>query len=104
MADARLEIKAGLISFTGEGTEAWLAEQLDKVLTKLSELSELGEDNSETDNGGDKEDKTSSPVKIGSCRISKRKESNVKSVAQISGDSRMASAWRNEPSFDSRGR
>jgi hypothetical protein len=55
LAAARLEIKAGLISFTGEGTEAWLAEQLDKVLVKLSALKELGEDNSETDNGGDDE-------------------------------------------------
>ena len=42
MADAKFEIKAGSISFTGEGTEAWLAEQLDKVLSKLTDLRALG--------------------------------------------------------------
>lgn len=41
MPDARLEIKAGPVSITGEGTEKWLAEQLDKVLAKLPELRKL---------------------------------------------------------------
>ncbi|HEY3937326.1 MAG TPA: hypothetical protein VGL97_07835 [Bryobacteraceae bacterium] len=41
MADARLEIKAGPVSFVGEGTEDWLAKQLDKVLEKLPELAHL---------------------------------------------------------------
>ncbi|HEV8417015.1 MAG TPA: hypothetical protein VGQ49_25690 [Bryobacteraceae bacterium] len=41
MADARLEIKAGLVSFVGEGTEDWLAKQLDKLLGKLPEFARL---------------------------------------------------------------
>ena len=41
MADAKLEIKVGTISFTGEGAENWLAQQLDKVLAKLPELLEV---------------------------------------------------------------
>lgn len=35
---AKLEIKVGAVSFTGEGAENWLASQLDKVLAKLPEL------------------------------------------------------------------
>ena len=31
LADAKFEIKAGSVSFVGEGTENWLAEQLDKL-------------------------------------------------------------------------
>lgn len=46
MADAKLEVKAGSVSFTGEGTEVWLAEQLDKVLAKLSDLQALGDNGS----------------------------------------------------------
>ena len=69
MADARLEIKAGRISFNGEGTEPWLAEQLDKVLAKLSEVKELSEDSSEADDEDDKSEqtraKTGSQIKIG---------------------------------------
>jgi hypothetical protein len=36
-----LEIKAGLVSFVGEGTEDWLAKQLDKLLGKLPEFARL---------------------------------------------------------------
>jgi hypothetical protein len=38
MADSKLEIKVGAISFAGEGPGDWLSKQLDKVLTKLPEL------------------------------------------------------------------
>ena len=41
MADAKLEIKVGAVTFTGEGAENWLAQQLDKVLDRLPELLEV---------------------------------------------------------------
>jgi hypothetical protein len=52
MADARLEIKAGHISFTGEGTEEWLAKQLDKVLGKLPQLAQPSSDDTESGTDG----------------------------------------------------
>jgi hypothetical protein len=55
LADAKLEIKAGTISFTGEGSEAWLGEQLDKVLTKLSELRDHSADSGD---GADEDEET----------------------------------------------
>ena len=38
MAEAKIEIKAGNVSFSGEGNEAWLSSQLDKVLKHLPDL------------------------------------------------------------------
>lgn len=38
MADAKLEIKVGDVSFSGEGQGEWLSKQLDKVFAKLPEL------------------------------------------------------------------
>lgn len=38
MAEAKIEIKVGAVSFSGEGEGKWLSEQLDKVLEKLPEL------------------------------------------------------------------
>lgn len=38
MADAKIEIKVGGVSFTGEGTENWLSTQLDKMLKHLPDL------------------------------------------------------------------
>lgn len=38
MADSKLEIKVGSITFSGEGTGEWLSKQLDKVLAKIPEL------------------------------------------------------------------
>jgi hypothetical protein len=32
MADAKIEIKVGSVSFSGEGDGKWLSEQLDKVI------------------------------------------------------------------------
>jgi hypothetical protein len=52
MADAKIEIKVGGFSFTGEGTEKWLSGELEKLLAKIPELVEIapaepadGEDN-----------------------------------------------------------
>lgn len=53
MADAKIEIKVGGFSFTGEGTEKWLSGELEKLLAKIPELVEIapadigGGDNSE---------------------------------------------------------
>lgn len=38
MADSKLEIKVGSVTFSGEGTGDWLSKQLDKVLAKIPEL------------------------------------------------------------------
>ena len=54
MADSKLEIKVGSITFSGEGTGDWLSKQLDKVLAKLPELvAVVPQGNGESsDNGG----------------------------------------------------
>src|SRR5579872_473170 len=41
MSEAKIEIKAGSFSFTGEGTEKWLSDELDKLLHKLPDLVKL---------------------------------------------------------------
>ncbi|MFZ0959574.1 MAG: hypothetical protein WAO35_01615 [Terriglobia bacterium] len=41
MGDARIEIKVGAVSFSGEGEGKWLSEQLDKVLEKIPELANV---------------------------------------------------------------
>src|SRR6266478_1653420 len=41
MADAKIEIKVGAVSFSGEGEGKWLSEQLDKVIEKLPILASV---------------------------------------------------------------
>lgn len=41
MAEAKIEIKVGPVSFSGEGTEKWLSGVLDKVLEKIPELANV---------------------------------------------------------------
>jgi hypothetical protein len=50
MADARIEIKVGAFSFSGEGTEKWLSGELEKLLVKIPELADVTAD---TGNGDD---------------------------------------------------
>jgi hypothetical protein len=38
VADSKLEIKVGAITFSGEGNGDWLSKQLDKVLARIPEL------------------------------------------------------------------
>ena len=38
MSNSKIEIKVGIVEFTGEGEQKWLSEQLDKVLAKVPEL------------------------------------------------------------------
>lgn len=39
MTNSKIDIKVGAISFAGEGDQAWLAEQLEKVLKAAPEIS-----------------------------------------------------------------
>ncbi len=41
MAEAKIEIRVGEVSFSGEGTEKWLSEQLDKLIEKIPQLSKV---------------------------------------------------------------
>jgi hypothetical protein len=41
MADARVELKVGGVSFCGEGTEAWVSAELDKAIRRISELAKI---------------------------------------------------------------
>lgn len=38
MSDSKIQIKVGIVEFSGEGNQDWLASQLDKILTKVPEL------------------------------------------------------------------
>jgi hypothetical protein len=51
MAEAKIEIKVGAVSFSGEGEGKWVSEQLDKVLARLQELASVAPATSETDQG-----------------------------------------------------
>ncbi len=60
MSESKIQIKVGIVEFSGEGNQDWLASQLDKILEKVPELlkieltnpsfSEAG--NSNNTNGG----------------------------------------------------
>ena len=41
MSEAKIEIKIGEITFSGEGESSWLSEQLDKVMDRAEELMAL---------------------------------------------------------------
>jgi len=49
MSEAKIEIKVGAVSFSGEGDGKWLSEQLDKVLEKIPELANVA--SAEPENG-----------------------------------------------------
>jgi len=38
MSDSKIQIKVGIVEFSGEGNQDWLAEQFDKILLKVPEL------------------------------------------------------------------
>lgn len=38
MSDSKIQIKVGIVEFSGEGDPAWLNTQLDKILLKIPEL------------------------------------------------------------------
>ncbi|WP_183577862.1 hypothetical protein HDF18_10525 [Mucilaginibacter sp. X5P1] len=41
MSDSKIQIKVGIVEFSGEGNQDWLAKQLDKILEKIPELLKL---------------------------------------------------------------
>ena len=63
MTDAKIEIKVGAVSFTGEGDGKWLSEQLDKVLEKLPELANVASSENST-RDGEAEDNTGVAPKL----------------------------------------
>jgi hypothetical protein len=56
MADAKIDIKIGAVSFAAEGSEKWLSGELDKVLAKAPELAAIAP--AQPADGGDGADTT----------------------------------------------
>ncbi|WP_156993644.1 hypothetical protein [Terriglobus sp. TAA 43] len=55
MPDSKIEIKVGAVSFSGEGPGEWLSKQLDKVLAKLPELTQIvGSEDHSSDHSTDR--------------------------------------------------
>jgi hypothetical protein len=52
VADSKLEMKVGSITFSGEGSGDWLSKQLDKFLAKIPELVAVAPPESLGDDGG----------------------------------------------------
>jgi hypothetical protein len=42
MSESKIQIKVGIVEFSGEGNQDWLASQLDKILDKVPELLKIG--------------------------------------------------------------
>jgi hypothetical protein len=53
MADAKIDIKVGAVSFSAEGTEKWLSGELDKVLEKVPELANIVPSQNGGNDGGE---------------------------------------------------
>jgi len=41
MADAKIEVKVGAVSFTGEGTESWLSTELERFIKHVPDLAKV---------------------------------------------------------------
>jgi hypothetical protein len=52
MGDARIEVKVGAFSFSGEGTEKWLSGELEKLLVKIPELVDVAPGSGSDDDAG----------------------------------------------------
>jgi hypothetical protein len=52
MTQAKIQIAVGSISFSGEGEQKWLAEQLDKLLDKAAALAAAAPDAQDADEDG----------------------------------------------------
>lgn len=52
MSDSKIQIKVGIVEFSGEGNQDWLASQLDKILEKVPELLKIELTNPVNSNGG----------------------------------------------------
>lgn len=42
MSETKIQVKVGIIEFSGEGNQDWLSAQLDKILEKAPELLKIG--------------------------------------------------------------
>src|SRR5436190_13811158 len=52
MSESKIQIKVGIVEFSGEGNQDWLATQLDKILEKVPELLKIELINSSNAGGG----------------------------------------------------
>ena len=46
MSESKIQVKVGIVEFSGEGEQDWLAKQLDKILEKVPELLKIEVSNS----------------------------------------------------------
>jgi hypothetical protein len=63
MADAKIEIKVGAVSFSGEGDGKWLSDQLDKLIEKLPQLANAQAESDPSE--GDEETRKTRKGKVG---------------------------------------
>jgi hypothetical protein len=61
MSEAKIEIKVGSVSFSGEGDGKWLSEQLDKILEKLPELAQAAPASTAGTGGSESNNRTLKP-------------------------------------------
>lgn len=52
MSDAKIEVKVGQITFSGEGEQDWVAKQLDKILAQAEKLIQLVPEGQAEEDGG----------------------------------------------------
>ena len=50
MGEAKIEMKVGQITFSGEGEQEWVAKQLDKILAQAEKLIHLAPEHQDEDN------------------------------------------------------
>ncbi len=65
MSEARLEIKVGAISFTAEGSEGWITQQMEQLLEKLPLLIDVQKKNegqSQNNENGAEQKSDTTPV------------------------------------------
>jgi len=106
MSGSKIQIKVGIVEFSGEGNQDWLATQLDKILDRLPELlkielvapTEKG-NGSNSAGGGAKPDNDSKPANL--PRFLKDKSATTSQVKkflataaylQLNGKSRMTTS------------
>lgn len=52
MSESKIQVKVGIVEFSGEGDKQWLAEQLDKILEKIPELLKIEVNQGTQNNNG----------------------------------------------------
>ncbi len=64
MSDSKIQIKVGIVEFSGEGNQEWLGSQLDKILSKIPELLKIEMSFPEDRTDGKKGDGKKTPIKL----------------------------------------